>query len=141
MCTFDIFTNMMYSFHNCLFLVATKVNYFSVAFPDVGLNITIYRVCNDITLCDGEFYQNSLIPTSIKTTKIISASVLLNATFSNIMKKSKDQLPSFVNVKRHLTLMFSKDDVGNYVLTLISLLECSILIHHVKTINIVVLFS
>ena len=49
-------------------------------------------------------------------TNIISTSEILNATFCNIMNQIKDDLPPFVTVKRYSTMMFSKDDVGNFFL-------------------------
>ena len=49
-------------------------------------------------------------------TNIISTSEILNATFCNIMNQIKDYIPPFVTVKRYSTMMFFKDDVGNFFL-------------------------
>ena len=133
----------MYSFHKRLFLDANKVDSFGLAFPNVGLDTNVYyRLCNDIILCDDGFHQNAddiektyyTLETYVGKEKryiehdffewcsldsrsnIISTSEILNATFCNIMNQIKDDPPPFVTVKRYSTMMFSKDDVGNFFL-------------------------
>ena len=133
----------MYSFHKHLFLDADKVESFGLAFPNVGFDTNVYyRLCNDIIRCDDGFHQNSediektyyTLETYVvaekryieheffewcspdSRTNIISTSEILNATFCNIMNQIKDDLPPFVTVKRYSTMMFSKDDVGNFFL-------------------------
>ena len=50
----------MYSFHKCLFLNASEVEYFGLVFPDVGLDTNIYyKACNDLIRRKNEFFQNA----------------------------------------------------------------------------------
>ena len=133
----------MYSFHKRLFLDANKVESFGLAFPNVGFDTNVYyRLCNDIICCDDGFHQNSediektyyTLETYVgaekryieheffewcsldSRTNIISTSEILNATFCNIINQIKDDLPPFVTVKRYSTMMFFKDDAGNFFL-------------------------
>ena len=53
-------STMMYAFYERLSLNANDVEYFGFMMPDVGLDINVYnKACNDLFLCDGEFYPDS----------------------------------------------------------------------------------
>ena len=134
---------MMYSFHKHLFLNASEVEYFGLVFPDIGLDTNIcYKACNDLRLCENEFFQNA--EDGEKTyytldkcgeeevrryvekeffdwcrldshTNIISTSDLLHWTFCCAMTFLRDHFPPFITIKKHSTLMFSKDDAGTFL--------------------------
>ena len=131
----------MYSFYKRLFLDVIKVDSFGLALPDVGLGTNIYyRLSNDIILCHGVFFQTAeenfyyvLEASEVGEKRYIEhhffewcsfdsrpicviTSDILSESFLEISNQSKDDLPPFVMVTRHSTLMFSVDDIGNVFL-------------------------
>ena len=132
---------MMYSVHKRALLNAIEVEYSGLELPDVGIDTNIYyKACNDLFLCENDFFQNTengektyytlekcceekerryveeeIFDCCLDThTNIISTSDLLNGTLCCVMTFLKDHLPPFITIKKDSTLMFSKDDAGNY---------------------------